>query len=156
MDRSAAKADPEAALRALAKSPLLRRLARDVGAGAGSMKALKRRARGRECAEVHRGSQKGSPSALTERRPAEEHFGRSATAQAAEEAAELASLGPATLGPPKRTRESAPQKQRRRLRRRLRLIGKLQESADTDEQPRQDAALSAFMGGEWSEARQRS
>ena len=144
MNRSAAQADPEAALRALAKSRSLRRLARDVG-------ALKRRARGRERAEVHRGSQKGSSSALTERRSAEEHFGRSAAAQAAEEAAQLASLGPATLGPPKRARESAAQKQRRRLRRRLRLSGKLQESADSDEQLREDAALSAFVGREWNE-----
>ena len=144
VNRSAAQADPEAALRALAKSRSLRRLARDVG-------ALKRRARGRERAEVHRGSQKGSSSALTERRSAEEHFGRSAAAQAAEEAAQLASLGPATLGPPKRARESAAQKQRRRLRRRLRLSGKLQESADSDEQLREDAALSAFVGREWNE-----
>ena len=122
------------------------------------MKALKRRARGREPVEVHRGSQRGTSSALTERRSAEEHLGRSAAAQAAEEAAELASLGPATLGPPKRARESAVQKQRRRLRRRLKLSGKQDGSADPDEQLRQDAALSAFVGRDqppyWSEARE--
>ena len=46
---------------------------------------------------------------MTERRSAEEHFGRSAATQTAEEAAELASLGPAALGP-----LSAPESQRRR------------------------------------------
>ena len=59
-NRSDAQVDPQAALRALAKSRSLRRLERDVEAGAGSMKALKRRARGRERAEVHRGSQRGT------------------------------------------------------------------------------------------------
>ena len=104
-NRSDAQTDPQAALRALAKSRSLRRLERDIVAGAGSMKALKRRARVRECAEVHSGSQRGTSGAMTERRSAEERFGRSATTQAAEEAAELASLGPATLGTPKRARE---------------------------------------------------
>ena len=100
VSRSDTQTDPQAALHALAKSRPLRRLERDVAAGAGSMKALKRRARARECAEVRRGSQRGTSSAMTERRPAEEHFGRSAATQAAEEAAELASLGPATLSAP--------------------------------------------------------
>ena len=99
VSRSAAQSDPEAVLRAVAKSRAQRRLERDVAAGAGSMKALKRRARARERAEVHRGSLRGSSSAATERRSAEEHFGRSAATQAAEEAAELAALGPATSGP---------------------------------------------------------
>ena len=119
VSRSAAQSDPEAVQRALAKSRALRRLERDVAAGAGSLKALKRRARARVRAEVHRGSQRGTSSAATERRSAEEHFGRSAATQAADEAAELATLGPATLGPPKRARESEAQKQRRRQRRRL-------------------------------------
>ena len=158
VNRSAAQSDPEAALRALAKSRSLRRLERDVAAGAGSMKALKRRARARERAEVHRGSQRGTSSAATERRSAEEHFGRSAATQAAEEAAELAALGPATLGPPKRARESEAQKQRRRQRRRLKRSRQLHESDALDEQLRQDAALSAFVGRDqppyWSEARE--
>ena len=158
VNRSDAQAEPQAALRALAKSRSLRRLERDVEAGAGSMKALKRRARARERAEVHRGSQRGTSSAMTERRSAEEHFGRSAATQAAEEAAELASLGLATLGLPKRARESAAQKQRRRLRRRLKRSRRLHGSDDSDEQLRQDAALSVFLGRDqppyWSEARE--
>ena len=161
VSRSDAQTDPEAALRALAKSRFLRRLEREVAAGAGSMKALKRRARARERAEVHRGSQRGTSSAMTERRSAEGHFGRSAATQAAEEAAGLASLGPATLGPPisvLATRESAAQKQRRRQRRRLKRSGQPHGSDDPDEQLRQDAALSAFIGRDqppyWSEARE--
>ena len=71
MSRSDAQTDPEAAPRALAKSRSLRRLEHDVAAGAGSMKALKRRARARERAEVHRGSQRGTSSAMTERRSAD-------------------------------------------------------------------------------------
>ena len=158
VSRSDAQTDPEAALRALAKSRSLRRLERDVAAGAGSMKALKRRARAREHAEVHRGSQRGTSSAMTERRSADEHFGRSSAIQAAEEAAELAALGPATLGPPKRARESAAQKQRRRQRRRLKRSGQPHGPDYPDDQLRQDAALSAFAGRDhppyWSEARE--
>ena len=146
VNRSDAQTDPQAASRALAKSRSLRRLERDIAEGAGSMKALKRRARARERAEVHRGSQRGTSGALTERRSAEEHFGRSAANQAAEEAAELASLSPATLGPPKRARESTAQKQRRRQRRRLKRSGQPHGPDDLDEQLRQDAALSAFVG----------
>ena len=41
MNRSDAQTDRQAALRALAKSRFLRRLERDVAAGAGLMKALK-------------------------------------------------------------------------------------------------------------------
>ena len=122
------------------------------------MKALKRRARARERAEVHRGSQRGTSSAMTERRSAEEHFGRSAATQTAEEAAGLASLGPATLGPPKRARESAAQKQRRRQRRRFKRGGQPHGPDDSDEQLRQDAALNASVGRDqppyWSEARE--
>ena len=158
VSRSDAQTDPRAALRALAKSRFLRRLERDVAAGAGSMKALKRRARARERAEVQRVSQRGTSSAMMERRSAEKHFGRSAATQAAEGAAELAALGPATLGPPKRARESAAQKQRRRQRRRLKRSGQHHGPDDPDEQLRQDAALSAFVGrGQppyWSEARE--
>ena len=122
------------------------------------MKALKRRARASERTEVHRGSQRGTSSAVTERRSAEEHFGRSAAIQAAEEAAELASLGPATLAPPKRARESAAQKRRRRQRRRLKRGGQPHGPDDPDEQLRQDAALNAFVGRDqppyWSGARE--
>ena len=123
VSRADAQTDPDAALRALAKSRSLRRLERDVAACAGPVEALKRRARARERAEVHRGSQRGTSSTMAERRSAEEHFGRSVATQAAEEAAELASLGPATLGPPKRARESEAQKQRRRQRRRFKRSG---------------------------------
>ena len=158
MGHSDEQTDPQAALRALAKSRSLRRLERDVAAGAESMKALKRRARARGRAEVHRGSQRGTSSAMTEHRSAEELFGRSAATQAAEEAAELASLGPATLGPPKRARESEAQKQRRRQRHRLKRSGQPHGPDDSDEQLRQDAALSAFVGRDqppyWSEARE--
>ena len=156
LDRAAAKADPESAARALAKARSLRRLARDVEAGAGSLKALKRRARGRERAEVHRGSRRESSAALSERRSADEHFGRSAAAQAADEAAALAALGPPTLGPAKRARDSAAQKQRRRLRRKLNLRRRREASDDSDEQLREDAALDAFVGRDrppyWAEA----
>ena len=147
VSRSDAQTDPEAALRALAKSRSLRRLERDVAAGAGSMKALKRRARARERAEVHRGSQRGISSAMTERRSADEHFTRSPATQAAEEAAELAALGPAAYSrPPKRARESAAQKQRRRQRRRLKRSGQPHGPDDPGDQIRQDATLSAFVG----------
>ena len=154
--RADAQTDPDAALRALAKSRSLRRLERDVAAGAGPMKALKRRARARGRAEVHRGPQRGTSSAMTERRSAEEHFGRSVATQAAEEVAELASLGPATFGPPKRARESGAQKQRRRRRRRFKRSGQHRGPDSPDEQLRQGAALSAFVGRDqppyWSEA----
>ena len=159
LDRAAAKADPESAARALAKARSLRRLARDVEAGAGSLKALKRRARGRERAEVHRGSRRDSSTALSERRSADEHFSRSAAAQAADEAAALAELGPPTLGPAKRARDSAAQKQRRRLRRKLNLRRRREASDDSDEQLREDAALDAFVGRGrppyWAEALRR-
>ena len=116
---AAAQSDPDAALRALAKSRSLLRLERDVAAGAGSMKALKRRARARERAEVHQGSRRGASGAATERRSTEELFGSSAASRTAKGAAELAALGPATRGPPKRARGSEAQKLRRRQRRRL-------------------------------------
>ena len=72
------------------------------------------------------------------------HFGRSAATQAAEEAAELAALGPATSGPPKRARESEAQKLRRRRRRRLK--DRLRLESDASDQVREDAARRAFVG----------
>ena len=97
--REKAKADPLAAARALAKARPQRRLA----AKAASLKALKRRAHGRERAEHHRATQAAaSSSGLPERRSAEEHFGRTAADRSTDEAAELAALGPPTRGLAKR------------------------------------------------------
>ena len=121
------------------------------------MKALKRRTRARERAEVHQGSRRGASSAGTERRSTEELFGSSASSQTAEGAAELAALGPATRGPPKRARESEAQKLRRRQRRRFKQSRQLHVSDALDGQLREDATLSVFVGRDqptyWSDAR---
>ena len=146
LGHAAAQADSESVARALAKARSLRRLARDVEAGAGPLKALKRRARGRERAEVHRGSLRESSTAPSENRSGDEHFSRSAAAQAADEAAALAALGPPTLGSAKRARESTAQRQRHRHRRKLNLRRRRAASDDTDEGLREDASSVSFVG----------
>ena len=94
-------------------------LERDVKSGTCSLKALKRSARARARAEVHQRFRDGASSAATEPRSTTEFLGSSAATQAAEGAAELFTLSPASRGPPKRARESEAQKLRRRQRPRL-------------------------------------
>jgi len=130
--------DLPGAVRALARSRALGRMWRAYAAGGGGLKGLKRRARGHERAGVHRASlrRRTSSSGLGELRSGDDHFGRSPAQRARDDEAELAALGPARVGHPKRGRESTTQKARHRLRcksrrRRARLDALEQEAAET-------------------------
>jgi hypothetical protein len=143
LSRAEVQADPDGAVRRLARSRALGRLRRTYAAEGGSLKGLKRRARAHERAGVHRASSRCRASSsgldesrLGELRSGDDHFGRSAAQVAREEAAEIAALNHTRVGPPKRGRESTTQKARRHFRyrsrrQRARLAALEQEGAET-------------------------
>jgi hypothetical protein len=123
LSREDACAHPVASPFALAKARISRRLEQDLAGGDFSNKALKRLARSRARAEVHRATHHAAPCDADGQRSAELTGGSQSTYMADASDA-LAPPGYAFTAAPKRCTESAAQKMKRKERRHRRLANR--------------------------------